>query len=151
MHNWPLGWFSSLYFMSLEPPACKATWDCWNYPAHMHEFFCADCKEESNEMGLLGPCGPNYHCSLCRGRTSSHSGLFINPKTGCLSAVVWGLPCDFFHPFLLSDILFFSVNAFSLSVLLLYFVITICILLSHVPHTWTLTQVSDSDYVCSRL
>jgi hypothetical protein len=150
MHNWPLGWFCSLYFRCLEPAACKATWDCWNYPAHMHEFFCADCIQESSEMGFLGPCGPNHHWSLCRGRTSSHSGLFINPKTGWLTTVVWGFSCDFFLPissfwhslFQCENLLFVSLTT--------VFWKNIIILLSHVHHTCSLTQVSDSDYVCSR-
>jgi hypothetical protein len=93
MHNWHLGWFCSLYFRNLEPATCKATWDWWNYPAHMHEFSCADCIQESSEIG------PIHHCSLCRGRTSSHTGLFINPKTRWLSTVVWGFSCDFFPHF----------------------------------------------------
>jgi hypothetical protein len=118
MNNWHLGWFCSLYFRYLEPAECKATWDWCNYPAHMHEFSCADCIQESSDMGLLGP---NNHCSLCRGRTSSHRGLFINPKTGWLITVVWGFLVIFFYPFLLFDTLFFSVKVFSLSVILLYF------------------------------
>jgi hypothetical protein len=103
MHNWPLGWFCSLYFKNLEPAACKATWYWWNYPAHMNEFSCADCIEESSEMGLLGPCGPNHHCSLCRGRTSSHRGLFISPERvtehSGLGIFLWFCPHFFFLTF----------------------------------------------------
>jgi hypothetical protein len=150
MHNWHLGWFCSLYFRYLEPAACKATWDCWNYPATMHEFSCADCIQESSEMGLLGPCRPNHHCSLCRGRTSSHRGLFIYPKTGWLSTVVWGFLVIFL------PISSFWYSLFHCEFLLFVSSTTIfwkylIIVLSHVPHTWSLTQVSDSDYICSRL
>jgi hypothetical protein len=151
MHNWHLGWFCSLYFRYLQPAACKTTWDCWNYPVHMHKFYFADYIQESSDMGLLEPCGPNYHCSLYRDRTSSHSGLFINPKTQWLSTVVWGFPCDFFlpiscfwHSLSQCECLLF-VNPTNV------FWKYLIILLSHVPHTWSLTQVSDSDYVCSRL
>jgi hypothetical protein len=121
MHKWPLVWFCSLYFSFLDPAAYKATWDCWNYPAHMQEFSCADCIQESSEMGLLESCGPNHYCSLCRGRTSSHSGLSINPKDQVTEHSVLGIFLWLFNQFLLFHILFFSVNVFSLSVLLLYF------------------------------
>jgi hypothetical protein len=148
MNNWHLGWFCSLYFRYLEPAECKATWDWCNYPAHMHEFSCADCIQESSDMGLLGP---NNHCSLCRGRTSSHRGLFINPKTGWLITVVWGFLVIFFLPissiwhslFQCESLLFVSHTTVFWKYLI--------ILLLHVSHTWSLTQVSDSDYVCSRL
>jgi hypothetical protein len=144
MHNWHLGWFCSLYFRNLEPATCKATWDWWNYPAHMHEFSCADCIQESSEMG------PIDHCSLCR------AGYQVTEDySSTLRLGDWTLWFGGFH------VIFFPISSFWHSLFqcecLLFVSPTtvfwkyLIILLSHVPHTWSLTQVSDSDYVCSWL